>query len=93
MKSQAEKGRDGRYESGRGGCEASGADEVDADGVETGKAVASGSVGFGGRLGESGKEAGVAVGRPSSIFEGVKVCMRRGTRASAERGRFARLPW
>ena len=54
--------------------EATGADEVDADGVGTGKAVASGSVGFGGRLGESGKEVGVAVGRPSSVFEGVGVC-------------------
>ena len=54
--------------------EATGADEVDADGVGTGKAVASGSVGFGGRLGESGKEVGVAVGRLSSTFEGVGVC-------------------
>ena len=61
---------DGRYGSGRGSYEptqadtrgrrlargeATGADEVDAGGVGTGKAVSSGSVGFGGRLGESGK--------------------------------------
>ena len=44
------------------------ADEVDADGVGTGKAVASGAVGFGGRLGEAGKEVGIAVGRTFAVF-------------------------
>ena len=54
--------------------EATGTDEVDAHGVGAGKAVGSSAVGFGGWLGEAGKEIGVCVGRAFAVLQ--RVCER-----------------